>query len=103
MEPVVIRDNQLTDNLREQFNNLYNDLKNLPFRERLKKSDYINDLCERIIQNKNQNYMNFIKKFYEDNRFFGYQEINLIFKLDEETEKCIRSLHQLLIKQGGEF
>lgn len=103
METVVICDNKLTDNLREQFINLYNNLKNLSFSERLKKSDYINDLCEKIIQNKNRNYINFIKKFYEDNHFFGCQEINLIFKLDGETEKCIRSLHQLLIKQEGEI
>lgn len=69
MEPIKIYDNPLIDNLRRQFSELYVELVDLNFKERTKRSEDVNNLQNKIIDNKNQNYLKFLKNIYENHIF----------------------------------
>ena len=69
MEPIKIYDNPLTDNLRKEFNELYVELVDLNFKERIKRSEEVSNLQNKIIDNKNQNYLKFLKNIYENHIF----------------------------------
>lgn len=69
MEPIKIYDNPLIDNLRKEFNELYVELVDLNFKERTKRSEDVNNLQNKIIDNKNQNYLKFLKNIYENHIF----------------------------------
>lgn len=101
MEPIKIVDNPLTNNFREEFNKLYCELKDLDFLDRVKKSEEISNLQNKIIDNKNQNYFEFCKKLFEKNPL--YTPVTITFILDKETENCLLKLHQLLIRNERNF
>lgn len=69
MEPIKIYDNPLIDNLRRQFSELYVELVDLNFKERTKRSEDVNNLQNKIIDNKNQNYLKSLKNIYENHIF----------------------------------
>ena len=69
MEPIKIYDNPLIDNLRKEFNELYVELVDLNFKERTKRSEDVNNLQNKIIDNKNQNSLKFLKNIYENHIF----------------------------------
>lgn len=69
MEPIKIYDNPLIDNLRKEFNELYVELVDLNFKEKTKRSEDVNNLQNKIIDNKNQNYLKFLKNIYENHIF----------------------------------
>ena len=69
MEPIKIYDNPLIDNLRKEFNEFYVELVDLNFKERTKRSEDVNNLQNKIIDNKNQNYLKFLKNIYENHIF----------------------------------
>ena len=77
MEPIKIYDNPLIDNLRKEFNELYVELVDLNFKERTKRSEDVNNLQNKIIDNKNQNYLKFLKNIYENHIFI----VRLLFRL----------------------
>lgn len=101
MEPINIYDNPLTDDLRKEFNELYAKLVNLNFKERTKRSEEVSNLQNKIIANKNQNYIEVLKNIYEKPHL--YSSVTIMFILDKETEDCLYKLHQLLIKNERNF
>lgn len=101
MEPIKIYDNPLTDDLRKEFNELYAKLVNLNFKERTKRSKKVSNLQNKIIANKNQNYIEVLKNIYEKPHL--YSSVTIMFILDKETEDCLYKLHQLLIKNERDF
>ena len=101
MDTIKIYDNKLTPELREKFDILYHELKDLDYRDRIKKSNEISYLQKLIIDNKNQNYLNFCKILFEKDPFFT--PVTITFILDRETEDCIKKLQLLLLDNEKEF
>lgn len=101
MEPIKIYDNPLTDNLRKEFNELYVELVDLNFKERIKRSEEVSNLQNKIIANKNQNYIEVLKNICKNPHL--YSSVTITFILDKETEDCLYKLHQLLIKNERDF
>lgn len=101
METIKIYDNPLTDNLRKKFNKLYAKLVNLNFKERTKRSKKVSNLQNKIIANKNQNYIEGLKNICKNPHL--YSSVTIMFILDKETEDCLYKLHQLLIKNERDF
>ena len=94
---IVIKDNKLTDELREKCKNMFEKVKSMDTKERLKYYPEIDALLREVIDNKNQNYYDCIKEgINQKNIFFEIQYESIT---DKETEEIINGLFDILTEK----
>lgn len=87
----IIDDNKLTSELRIECE-IIDKIKNMPLEERRLYYEQLSKLCFKLIENKNKNFDEYIKKL--KNPF--YETIDIYIKVDKETELFIREIYKII-------
>lgn len=95
---VVIRDNKMTNELRDKANSLINKVKSLEASERRDYFEQLNSLLVDILDNKNKNFKDFTKKVSESPYF---HDAEIVSVCDKETEQIIEEIFKILTNKLG--
>lgn len=92
-ETIIINDNKLTDDLRNRITKEIEKVRNIPIEERRHYYKELIELLEKILENKNKNFDDIVKKIKEKDTIISIQIVSIC---DYETEKFIREIFKIL-------
>lgn len=92
-ETIIIYDNKMTDELRDECTKIIEKVKNMSLEEKKLHYEELNLLLQKILNNKNKNFNNFVNK-YKENDFIIPAKIACI--RDSETESMIIKIFAIL-------
>ena len=90
---IVIRDNELTDELRSKCEQMIGECKRLSLKERRNRYGDLNRLLAELLKNKNKNFEEMKKRLTERGLF---ESIDFTIVPNDETEMFIREIFQIL-------
>ncbi len=92
-ETIIIKDNELTDELRDECIQIFNKVRNMSLEERRLHYEELNLLLQKILNNKNKNYNDFVNKLKQKDLIIPVQIASI---RDSETENIIIKIFAIL-------